>query len=179
MPSRLRRRFLTLAFASVLLIAAHPDVARADTGHVALVGGVLTMEEGDTTAFRPLLRTEIAFRVWGPFEVGGFVQMQTLDLPLEMPSFAGGPLLSLRPDVSFFGFVPSAEIAGLRATLPTRQGRIDAWGVSVGAGVAYEFEAGVGIEARVHHQWYFDMPEDSGVGTDGWTGTLGVTYRLP
>ncbi|HJL15631.1 MAG TPA: hypothetical protein RMH99_08250 [Sandaracinaceae bacterium LLY-WYZ-13_1] len=169
---------LAAAALSVAVLAHAPD-ARADTGHVGLVGGAMTLEEDGRTEWRPHLRTEIGFRLWGPFELGGFVQLGTLGLPAEMPSFGGGVLVQLRPDRSFFGFVPHAEVSGSRATLPTSQGRVDAWGLSVGGGLGYELGAGVVIEARLHHQWYFDLPEDGRLGVDGWTVTGGVTYRLP
>ena len=59
------------------------------------------------------------------------------------------------------------------------QGRVDAWAISVGGGLGYEFDAGIGIEARLSHQWYFDLPDAGEVGVDGWTVNAGLTYRLP
>lgn len=178
MLSRMSSRVALLA--SVLaLTSLAPATALADIGHVGLVGGVMTVEEANETQVRPRIRTEIAFRLWGPFELGGYVQVGALGLPAELASFGGGVLFQLRPDTNFFGFVPHAEVAGSRITLPASEGRVDTWAVSVGGGLGYEVGAGFVLEARVNHQWYFDQPDESAVGTDGWTFSGGFTYRLP
>lgn len=164
--------------ALVVLLAAAP--AAADTGHVGLVGGTLTMDEANQTEWRPYIRTEVGIRLWGPFELGGHLQMATLGFPAELASFGGGVFLQLRPDVALFDFlVPHAEVAGSRVTLPTHGGRFDAWELSVGGGLGFEPGAGVVIEARLRHHWYFDLPAESDVAVDGWSITGGVTYRLP
>ena len=172
---RIRAALLGVA----LLLSAAP--AAADTGHVGLFGGALSMEEGEDTTWRPYLDTEVGIRLWGPFEFGGHLQLTTVGFPADMASFGGGVFLHLRPDVPLFGFfVPHASVTGSRVTLPTSdQNRVDAWELRVGGGLAVELGAGVGIEARLHHHWYFDLPEDGPVGMDGWTVTGGVTYRLP
>ncbi len=167
--------------ASLLLVSAlsSPAVAAADIGHVGLVAGAMTVEESNQTQVRPRIRTEVAFRLWGPFELGGYVQLAALDILAEQASFGGGVLLQLRPDINFLGFVPHAEVAGSRITLPTSAGRVDTWALSVGGGLGYEVGAGFVLEARVHHQWYFDLPDDGAVGVDGWTFSGGFAYRLP
>lgn len=174
-------RISSLALGLLVLLGASSVVATAaaDTGHVGLVGGVATIDEANQTQWRPYARAEAGIRLWGPFELGGHLQMTTLGLPAEMASFGGGVFLQLRPDVSFFGFVPHLEVAGSRVTLPTSSGRVDAWGLSAGGGIGYELGVGIVIEARLHHHWYFDLPADGDVGVDGWTVTGGLTYRLP
>ena len=87
--------------------------------------------------------------------------------------------LQLRPDTNFLGFVPHLEVAGSRVTLPTSGGRYDSWSVSAGGGLGYEVAAGFIHEARVHHQWYFDVPSNAEIGVDGWTVSGGFAYRLP
>lgn len=171
-------RPLLAAFA-VLALSAASSMARADTGHIGLVGGAASLDESNSTEWRPYLRTEVGFRLWGPFELGGYVQMTTLGFPAEMPSFGGGALFQLRPDTAFFGFVPHAEVAASRVTLPSEAGRVDAWSVSVGGGLGYELGLGIVLEGRLHHHWYFDLPADGTVGSEGWTITGGLTYRLP
>lgn len=167
-------------FAAALAVAAlAPEVAHADLGHVALTGGVMTIEESNQTEVRPRVRTELAFRLWGPFELGGYLQVGALALPAEMASFGGGVFLQVRPDTDFFGFVPHLEVAGSRVTLPVTGDRVDSWAVSAGAGLGYEVGAGFILEARIHHQWYFDLPENGVVGVDGWTFSGGFAYRLP
>ncbi|MFK7989137.1 MAG: hypothetical protein AB8I08_24170 [Sandaracinaceae bacterium] len=168
-----------LALPLFLTALAMPLAAQADTGHVAVVGGAISVEEQGQTEWRPHLRTELAFRVIGPLELGGFAQMQVLELPAVMPAFGGGLMAGLRPEEGFFGFVPSAQVEVSRVTLPTAQGRVDAWGIGVGAALAYELEFGLGFEIRGAHNWYFDLPEAGEVGMDGWTINAGVTYRLP
>ncbi|MEQ9075727.1 MAG: hypothetical protein RLP09_17865 [Sandaracinaceae bacterium] len=178
------RRLLFALTAFGLLVIAAPASTRADTGHVGMLGGVAVVDESGETQWRPHARTEIGFRLWGPFELGGFLQLTTLGFPMEMASFGGGLFVQLRPDTALFGFVPYLEGSGSRVTLPVADGRVDAWGVSAGGGLGYEVGAGVVIEARVLHHWYFDLPGNgpSGtgeVGVDGWSLTAGVTYRMP
>lgn len=175
LPSDMRIR-AALAFVLVLAAAAP---AAADTGHVGLVGGALSIDESNQTQWRPYARTEVGLRLWGPFEFGGHLQVATLGFPAELASFGGGVFVQLRPDVSLFGFVPHAEVAGSRVTLPTSAGRFDAWELRVGGGIGYELGVGIVLEARLHHHWYFDLPEESDVSVDGWTITGGLTYRLP
>jgi len=163
--------------ATFLLLAAAP--AAADTGHVGLVAGAMSIDEANQTEWRPYVRTEVGIRVWGPFEVGGHVQLGALGFPAELASFGGGIFVHLRPDVALFGFVPHIEVAGSRVTLPTSSGRVDSWELRAGAGLGYELGVGLVIEARLHHHWYFDLPEEGDVGVDGWTLTGGLTYRLP
>lgn len=171
---RIRAGLLSLLLLSIAAPAA------ADTGHVGLVGGALVLDEGNETQWRPYARTEVGFRLWGPFELGGHLQMATTGFPAEMASFGGGVFVQLRPDFAFFDFlVPHAEVAGSRVTLPTSGGRFDAWELRVGGGIGIEPGAGFVIEARLHHHWLFDLPAESGVAVDGWTVTGGVTYRLP
>jgi hypothetical protein len=174
MPSR---ALSALIFSAICAVAMN---ARADVGHVGLTLGAAAVEEANTYEWRPVVRTEVGFRVWGPFEVGGHLQMLTLGFPVETPSFGGGLFVQLRPEVPFYGIVPHVEIAGGRTTLSTAiADRVDAWSLSVGGGVGYEFFSELSIEARVHHHWYFDLPPDSGVGVDGWTVSAGIAYGLP
>ena len=170
-------RISSAALSAVLLLLAAP--AAADTGHVGMVGGAMSIDEGNTTQWRPYGRTEIGIRLWGPFELGGHLQIGTLGFPAELASYGGGVFLQLRPDVAFFGLVPHAEVGGTRVTLPTSSGRYDAWEVHAGGGLGYELGIGFVIEARVKHHWYFDLPAESQVGMDGWTLSGGLTYRLP
>lgn len=167
------------SFVALTSLTAVPSAARADTGHVALLGGALTTDAPSGPQWMPHARTELAFRLWGPFELGGYLEAQALDLAMQQPSFGGGLLVALRPDMSFFGFVPSAEVAGSRITLPSDQGRAEGWGVSVGAGVGYELAMGLGFEVRLRHQWNLELPTESGIGESSWSVTAGVTYRLP
>lgn len=170
-------RIRSRAAAILVLLSVSP--AAADTGHVGLVGGVMTIDEGDQTELRPYLRTEVGFRLWGPLEIGGHLQIATLGLPAELASFGGGVFFQLRPDASLSGFVPHLEVAGSRITLPTSSGRVDGWEVRAGGGIGYEIGAGFVIEARLHHHWYLDLPAEGNVGVDAWTITGGLTYRLP
>mgnify|MGYP001607954783 CR=1 FL=1 len=163
--------------AALILCCAAP--ASADTGHVGVLLGAMSVDQADQTEWRPHARVEVGIRIWGPFEVGGYAQMGTLGFPAEMPSFGGGMFLELRPDVALFGFVPHLEVAGSRVTLPTANARVDAWEVHVGGGIGYELGVGIVLEARVLHHWYLDLPADGNVGVDGWTITSGLTYRLP
>jgi hypothetical protein len=175
----MRTHHLLAALALTLVAAAPLSTAHADFGHIGLVGGATSLDESGSTEWRPQLRAEAGIRIWGPFELGGYAQLTTLGFPAEMPSFGGGAFVQLRPDVSFFGFVPHAEVSGSRVTLPSANGRIDAWGLSVGGGFGYELGAGVVIEGRLHHNWYFDIPQESGAASEGWTITGGITYRIP
>ena len=170
------------SFAALLLVGAallSTERARADTGHVGLKGGAMSVAGANRTGWHPYARTELGVRLIGPLELGGYVQMGTLGLPATMPSFGGGPFLQLRPQRSLFGLVPHAEVAGSRVALPTAGGRVRAWGVSVGGGLGYEVGGGVALEGRLRHQWYFGLPKGGSVRRDGWTVTAGVTYRLP
>ena len=165
------------SFAALLLLSTSP--ALADTGHVGLSAGALSLEEGNRTEWRPYARTELGIRVWGPIEIGAQLQVAATGFPAELASFGGGFFLELRPEENLFGFVPHAEIGGSRVTLPTSSGRYDAWELRVGGGLGYEVGSGFVLEARLQHRWYFDLPEDSGVGVDSWTVSFGLTYRLP
>lgn len=156
-----------------------PTTAFADLGHIGLTAGAMTIEESNQTEVRPRVRTELAFRLWGPFELGGYMQVAALGLDAEMASFGGGVFLQVRPDIDFWGFVPHLEVAGSRVTLPISGDRVDSWSLSAGAGLGYEVGAGFILEARVHHQWYFDLPAEGPVGVDGWTFSAGFAYRLP
>ncbi|MGE0789834.1 MAG: hypothetical protein AB7S26_29445 [Sandaracinaceae bacterium] len=176
----MRSRSVLVALAFVAALSPSMALAEGgDLGHVGLTAGALTLDRQGQTDILPQARTEVAFRLWGPFELGGYLQVSALGFPAEMASFGGAVFFQLRPDTNFFGFVPHAEIAGLRVTLPTSSERYDAWGLSVGGGLGYEVGAGFVLELRVHHQWYFDLPEASGIGTDGWTFSGGFAYRLP
>ncbi len=170
-------RIYGTAVIALLLFAAAP--ASADTGHVGIIGGALSIDEGNQTQWRPYARTELGIRLWGPIELGAQLQVGTLGFPAELASFGGGVFLQLRPDVAFFGFVPHAEVGGSRLTLPTSGGRFDAWELHAGGGLGYEVGLGFVIEVRVNHHWYFDLPAESQVGMDGWTVSGGLTYRLP
>ncbi|MBX3274004.1 MAG: hypothetical protein KF729_27310 [Sandaracinaceae bacterium] len=173
----MRARFPALLLGALLLASAP---AAADTGHVGLVGGALTLDEGNQTQWRPYARAELGLRLWGPFELGAHLQMATAGFPAELASFGGGVMVQLRPDVALFGFlVPHAEVAGSRVTLPTGSGRLDAWELRVGGGLGFEPGAGFVIEARLHHHWYFDLPASAELGAEGWTVSAGVTYRIP
>jgi len=166
-----------LALPLLVLLVAAP--AAADTGHVGLVGGALSLDEGNQTEWRPYVRAEVGIRLFGPIELGAQVQMGTLGFPAEMASFGGGLFLQLRPDVALFGFVPHLEVGGGRVTLPTSAGRVDAWELHAGGGLGYELALGFVVEARLSHQWYLGLPEGANLGMDGWTVAGGLTYRIP
>lgn len=175
----LRLRLVAL-FLSIIAALSLPAVADADVGHVALSGGATSLNEQGGTRWRPKLRTEIAFRLGGPFELGAFLQTTTQGFPIDRPAFGGGPLIQLRPEAPLAGFfVPHLELAGSRLTIPTADRSLDAWGLSVGGGIGFEMGAGVGLEARVRHHWYLGLPAAANVGDSAWTATLGITFRLP
>jgi hypothetical protein len=167
------------AFALLLGGLAYAPRAHADTGYLTAQAGAMGLTQGEGMTFSPYARADVGLRLWGPFTLGGFFQASSADLMERDAGLGGGLVFAIRPDVSLLGFVPHAEVSGARLQLPGASRNLDAWALNVAGSLGYEIGAGLSIEARVQHSWYFDLPQESGVGQTGWTFGGGLSYRIP
>jgi hypothetical protein len=169
------------AIVALLACAAPVRADDGENGHFTVEVGTLIAEEAGALTPRALLRSEIAFRLIGPFAAGGFLQATIPDDPMASPpGFGGGLILALRPELPELGFVPHLEVTGARLQLPSRgQTLVDAWSIGIGAGVGAAITTSIALEARVHHQWWLGMSPSSELADHAWSAALAVTVDLP
>lgn len=171
-------RSLLLFFLVGSFLLAAPE-AHADTGTFGVVVGGTQLEEAGDTSWHPTVRAEIAFRAVGPLALGAFVEGVAGEVPFNAPAFGAGGLAQVRARAPVLGVVPHLEASFARLQLPhDRQGRVDAWGASVGGGLGVEVDDGAVLEARLRRTWYYGIDESSGMGEASWSASLGVVFTL-
>jgi len=162
-----------------LLVLGSAGTARADTGLLALEIGAATVEEGGEASLRPSARAGLAIEMLGLLALGAFVQGTATELPFEGPAFGGGLQVLIRPTIPGTGVHPHLEASASRLQIPTTtQGRVDAWGTSVGAGLGVDASPGVSLEGRVRRHWYHGIDRRMDVGDSAWSVTGGVAFHL-
>ncbi len=170
-----------LLLPAVLLgaLGVAPTPARAQAATFGLSAGATQLEESGEAAWHPTVRAEIAFRAVGPLALGAFVDGVAAELPFTRPGFGAGALAQLRARAPVLGVVPHVEALVARLQLPSeRQGRVDAWSASLGAGLGLELDSGVVLEARFRRSWYHVIDAEADVEPTSWTLATALVLEL-
>ncbi|HJK89790.1 MAG TPA: hypothetical protein RMH85_16240 [Polyangiaceae bacterium LLY-WYZ-15_(1-7)] len=167
------------ALLALALTFAAPALAEADTGTLSVQLGATGLDQADRS-WHPTLRTDFAFDLVGPLQAGGYMQIMAAEVPLKSPGLGGGVLLALRPEIPVVHLRPLLELSGGRTQLTLAQNHKEvAWVTAAAVGLGVPIAQGAFFEARVTHQWFHQLPEDSALASRSWVVTGGLSFDIP
>ncbi|MEM9067708.1 MAG: hypothetical protein AAGE52_04355 [Myxococcota bacterium] len=164
-----------IRLAVVCLALSWAGVAAADVGTFNLQTGATQLDVVGETKWRPTLRADFAFDVWGPLQAGAFAQVMASGLPLRSPRLGGGLLVALRPEIPVVRLRPLLEASAGRMQIAIGSGeRESAWVTSVAAGLGIGLAPNTFLEARVTHSWLHQLPTNTRLENRTWLVSVGI-----